>query len=988
MEQRFETIEELQDYLDFLEMKGRKIPQWVLSEKERLERESAINDEEYIFSTMKANNPFMTEKKESVIREMTERLLIDGPKATQPCLLLGKVQCGKTDTFENIIALCFDKGIDIAIVMTKGTKTLTDQTRERLEYDFRFFRDNGTYGQKAIVDLYDILPLFHRGGLSISQLQDPIRKFIIVVKKESTNVQYLNDLFRDNELMRQKRVLVCDDEADFSSHTFKKSKGEVDLLEIPKLIEELIKLPNYCRYLQITATPYSLFLQPDGTVKIRGGKEASQWLPRYTGLVPIHDRYIGGKEYFELSEDEDSMYSCLYHPVSKECNSILSVRNPWYQEQAAHRENLHSLSLAIVGYLFSTAIRSIQVRKTENKKYKSSCLIHCETAKAHHKWQEDLIVNIIEEIKQAFLEKGNSDLHILDMESEVYESLRNSNELGRKGGLIKSKFPSFPEVEAEAKHILEYNDYVVKVINSEEPVATMLNKRGQLRLDNIMNFFIGGNILDRGITIDNMLCFFYGRDPGKFQMDTVLQHARMYGARDKEDMACTRFFTTEAIYDVLKTINEIDAMMYDYLKAHQTSAQSNDFTSMVIGYDKRIKATSQNKYLPSNTTVIRPKKTIFPMAFQTGTEDEIGNIVKEIDALITACPGYAKRTGDNPFFMIDYETAVKIIKLTSLTFRFSEEWENMDYLWDDNEIRTTLDHCIFGSDGMIYCLVRTNRNMSRERDKQTDGKRWSDAPYDGHNDLKPARIIEQDRPVLMLLRQNGKREQGWRDTPFYWPVLVVQEDIKQAIFTINADKKLQKRKERKQFKLDSFNKYPKEEILQLTVHSGPFFDFLLGNRTNESRVLKRSNCSLFLEKDEYGNLLLSDDEHIDPTKSYNLSSLNDGYFPFVLRNYKYLYLRNSQDFSGSQMFIELKKDEPCTLFYTQGEQQDIIYDTANVGTESLNSNVCIWGIDYNFEKILEYKLTPDDEKALEEYKDLLESQEEQFNNNETNDSNA
>ena len=46
MEQRFETIEELQDYLDFLEMKGREIPQWVLNEKERLERESAINDEE------------------------------------------------------------------------------------------------------------------------------------------------------------------------------------------------------------------------------------------------------------------------------------------------------------------------------------------------------------------------------------------------------------------------------------------------------------------------------------------------------------------------------------------------------------------------------------------------------------------------------------------------------------------------------------------------------------------------------------------------------------------------------------------------------------------------------------------------------------------------------------------------------------------------------------------------------------------------------
>ena len=69
MEQRFESIEELRDFLDFLEMKGREIPQWVLNEKDRLERESEINDEEYIFSTMKANNPFMTEEKEKLILE-------------------------------------------------------------------------------------------------------------------------------------------------------------------------------------------------------------------------------------------------------------------------------------------------------------------------------------------------------------------------------------------------------------------------------------------------------------------------------------------------------------------------------------------------------------------------------------------------------------------------------------------------------------------------------------------------------------------------------------------------------------------------------------------------------------------------------------------------------------------------------------------------------------------------------------------------------
>ena len=467
-----------------------------------------------------------------------------------------------------------------------------------------------------------------------------------------------------------------------------------------------------------------------------------------------------------------------------------------------------------------------------------------------------------------------------------------------------------------------------------------------------------------------MLCFFYGRDPKKFQMDTVLQHARMYGARSKEDMACTRFFTTEAIYDVLKTINEIDAMMYEYLKVHRTSAQSNDFTSMVIGYDKRINATSQNKYLPANTTVIRPKKSIFPMAFQTGSEEEIGKVVKEIDSLIASCPGYAAHTEEEPFFIMDYEKAVNIIKLISSTFRYSDEWENMDHLWDDNEMRTTLDHCVFGTDGMIYCLVRTNRNMSRERDKQTDGKRWSDAPYDGHNDLRPARIIAQDRPVLMLLRQNGKKEQGWRDTPFYWPVFVVQENISQAIFTINANKKVVKEKTRKQFRLDSFSKYPKEEILQLTIHAGPFFAFLAGERNSESRELKPTNCSLFLERDENGKYLLA--EGVDHSKYYNLSSYNGGVFPFVLKKYKYLYLRNSQDYSGSQMFIELDDKEPLVLYVEQGQQQDIIYNEQNIGTDAEDNDVCKWSLDIMFKKIIEYKLTPNDQEAFEEYEAYLE----------------
>lgn len=880
----FENLQECNDYIEFLQMKGKDIPKSVLEEKARLEAEQKINDKELVFSTMAAHNKFMTPEKEKVVREMAGQLMTEGENAQQPCLLLGKVQCGKTDTFLSIMGLCFDRGIDIAIVMTKGTNTLTQQTIQRLNKEFRFFKDNGTYGQKVVITVWDILDLYKKGGLTDYQLNDPANKFIIVVKKENTNLNDLIELFKNNEVLRSKKVLVCDDEADFASRAYYQRKGEMSLLRIAEHIEEFIKLPKFCRYLQITATPYSLYLQPDGTVQLREGDEASPWLPRYTGLVPIHDRYIGGQQYYVDSQDETSMYSCLFQPVDPICIEILSARNEWYKESNVYSENLDSLNYAVVSYLFAAAIRTIQKKKKTNEKYYSSCLIHCEIAQANHKWQAELITDIIESIKNAFVNKGNSDLHILDLEREAYENLQLSNTLGNKQGLIDENFPSFADIEAEVKRILEYNDYTINVVNSEEPgkVATMLNDKGQLELEQSLNFFIGGSILDRGITIDNMLCFFYGRDPKKFQMDTVLQHARMYGARDKEDMACTRFFTTEAIYDVLKKMNEFDDYLYQYLKAHRGSVQTDEFTSMVIGYDKHIKPSAQNKYTPANTKVLKPQQRILPTGFQTGDATEISKTIKRIDKIVASCEGFDKITDDNPIFQMDYNTAVEIIHLINSTFRYSPDLENMEREWDENEMITALDHCTFDTDGMIYGLYRDGREASRERKDHTTNKtRWIDAPDDGRTDLPIARNMAIDRPVLMLLRQKGSTKQGWMGTPFYWPLLVLPEHMQPGIFTINGKKKFKAGK--KQITLETLDNYDPKDILSLTIEKNYFIDILTGEKTWEERAIKRTTASLYLAKDSLGEFILV--EGTDPNKYYDLSSVNNNVFPFEIRKY-------------------------------------------------------------------------------------------------------
>ena len=193
---------------------------------------------------------------------------------------------------------------------------------------------------------------------------------------------------------------------------------------------------------------------------------------------------------------------------------------------------------------------------------------------------------------------------------------------------------------------------------------------------------------------------------------------------------------------VLKSINDIDTMMYNYLKAHRDTVQTDDFTSMVIGYDSRINASASNKYTVANTKIIRGLQRILPVGFQTGEKEEMAIAKERIDTLIRSCKDYKNVTDDNPFFLMPYDVAAEIIQIISSTLKYGPEYGNVDYTWDDNEMLTALDHCTFDTDGLIYCLYRTDRNMSREREQSKGSKgRWIDAPDDGRTDTRPSREI-------------------------------------------------------------------------------------------------------------------------------------------------------------------------------------------------------------------------------------------------------
>ena len=80
--------------------------------------------------------------------------------------------------------------------------------------------------------------------------------------------------------------------------------------------------------------------------------------------------------------------------------------------------------------------------------------------------------------------------------------------------------------------------------------------------------------------------------------------------------------------------------------------------------------------------------------------------------------------------------------------------------------------------GLVWALWRGDRDLKRIR----ESGRFSNAPDSPHREGKIAREIGTHIPVLMLLRQNGREEDGWRGTPFYWPVVLTPADTRTAMF--------------------------------------------------------------------------------------------------------------------------------------------------------------------------------------------------------------
>lgn len=274
--------------------------------------------------------------------------------------------------------------------------------------------------------------------------------------------------------------------------------------------------------------------------------------------------------------------------------------------------------------------------------------------------------------------------------------------------------------------------------------------------------------MDRGITIPNLIAFYYGRNPKTMQADTVLQHSRMYGNRDRRDLAVTRLHTSPAVSSRLFMINAFENTL-----RHAFEQGGTDGGVVFIQADpnNQIRPCAPNKVLLSNVIALGPDDLYLPTGFQTLSGTAMAGAQRRLDYLI---PADARDIGH--FVTIDRDVALEILSLIESTLEVPDngfDWDAMcgllGYYADVGE----------GGGRAVSLLVVTGRRLDRRRSGDRSG-----VSILGSESLRNlVRDRSRKAPALILLQQEGTKDLHWQGARFWWPILAPPATAEPCVFS-------------------------------------------------------------------------------------------------------------------------------------------------------------------------------------------------------------
>jgi hypothetical protein len=479
------------------------------------------------------------------------------PNAPVTGLVYGRIQSGKTRAMIASTAMAFDNGFRISVVMTSNINDLVSQTH----IDF-------TRGLPGMMTFTKDSDLDREVATTRLHLERGNGRLLLICSKGTTSLGNISRFLRAIGADRYLTIIFDDegDQASLDTNTRRRSRS--NLRVAPSAINDTIQnqlrtaAPRHV-YVSVTGTPQAVLLQ----------SAESTHRPSFITMLPPGPTYIGGDRFFDVEEPEDNA-------------SLIALVDRNEQRQLLNRARPipDGLKGSLLFFLVSAAAAIRNLGPRENG-YSYLC---------HPSLKND--------------EQAVAELRINTFLTGVWEALLGAGD-ERLVDDLRAAHARLTETLGDGN--LDFED-TKRVILEQLPGKRLLVINARVKRQGIaygggFNFLIGGNTLGRGIAIKDLLVTYYVRDSRISQIDTMHQHARMYGYRSAT-IDYTRLFIPRHLYYRFRDIHHSDEDLRAYIERHRAELPG----SFPIEFTFNLRTTRPGVLDVGKIDTLRPGMHVFP----------------------------------------------------------------------------------------------------------------------------------------------------------------------------------------------------------------------------------------------------------------------------------------------------------------------------------------------------------------------------------------
>lgn len=394
-------------------------------------------------------------------------------------LLLGEVQSGKTSHIFGVMTSAIDAGFYHFLLVTSDNTKLQNQTFLRALQSFQ--------GNICVCSETDTL----RFRMNTTQPS------LVVLKKNSRILKKWRNEFLNSTRLKDSPLFVIDDEADACSLNTKINQENYSTINAN--LRAICDDAQFCVYLQVTATPQAILLQPID----------SDFRPDSVTYFEPGKDYLGGNFFFAKPDSY-----CIRELESSEIED----------NKDESSEMSEGLASAIRHFLLVSAETRLSGKTT------CSALIHPSVRIKEH----NLIAQKIGSHLNDILQNIEDEILIASFK-ETWKDIQKT----------KPDFIGFTKLMTEVRDMLFHSKFNIITLNSVSDSSQSITEG--------FNIVIGGNTLGRGVTFPHLQTIYYSRTAKVPQADTFWQHCRMFGYdRDRNSI---RLFMPPFIHKLFQELN-------------------------------------------------------------------------------------------------------------------------------------------------------------------------------------------------------------------------------------------------------------------------------------------------------------------------------------------------------------------------------------------------------------------------------------------------